>query len=61
MQTKEDPSLLQVVEDYHQRATATGSWIDWSTLLVFLRLGASSALKMRWAKKLEQRWLLRTE
>lgn len=30
MQTKEDPSLVKVVEDYHERAISTGSWIDWS-------------------------------
>ena len=35
MQTKQDPSLLKVVEDYHHRATATGAWIDWSTSFDF--------------------------
>ncbi|ORY81756.1 putative aminohydrolase [Leucosporidium creatinivorum] len=38
MQTKEDPSLLQVVEDYHKRASDTGCWIDWSYHIIISRV-----------------------
>jgi hypothetical protein len=29
MQMREDKSLVKVVEDFHARAEATGSYIDW--------------------------------
>ncbi|KAI5478105.1 aminohydrolase [Pseudohyphozyma bogoriensis] len=38
LQTRQDKSLLKVVEDYHQHAMATGTWADWGYHIIISRL-----------------------